>query len=193
MKPTGYLIYGIAINDAEYAVSPEIDGKTVYCPFYRAWSNMLKRCYNHKYQKKQPTYIGCSVCDEWLKFSAFRKWMETQDWKNKELDKDILNPGNKVYSPENCMFVSRAINSLLHVRSRRNQLPQGVWFDLGAGKFRAEFTANGKKKYIGLYRNALEAWAAYRNAKAAHIRSVAVQQDERLSAALMRHADALVC
>jgi hypothetical protein len=199
--------YGIGINDADYAVSTEVNGKRVTCPFYRAWHNMLKRCYSEASHAVQPTYKECGVCDEWLIFSRFRSWMEKQDWRGKELDKDILRPGNKVYSPDNCMFVTRQINSLLHVRGDRttplkpithvrqleNTLPQGVWFDLGAGKFRAEFTANGKKHYVGLFRDSRAAALAYRKAKAAHIKEVAMQQEPRLRDALIRHSEALLC
>lgn len=185
-------VYGIGINDADYVVSTKANGKHVTCPFYRAWHNMMKRCYDRKCQEKQPTYKGCIVSYEWHRFSVFRAWMEKQDWQGNELDKDILLPGNKVYSPHNCMFVTRQINSLLHVRKSR-PWPQGVWFDLGANKFRAEFTANGKKHYIGLFHNPNKAGEAYRQAKAAHIKEVAMHQEPRLRAALLVHSRAMSC
>lgn len=34
------------------------------------------------------------------------------------LDKDILNKGNKVYCPENCIFVPRRINNLFTKSNR---------------------------------------------------------------------------
>jgi len=39
--------------------------------------------------------------------------MERQDWEGKHLDKDILIPGNKIYSPDRCIFVSSLINLLI--------------------------------------------------------------------------------
>ena len=62
------LICGVGVNDANYATS----GKRM-CPFYRRWINMLERCYSEKFQEKNPTYRGCSVCEEWLTFSNFKR------------------------------------------------------------------------------------------------------------------------
>jgi hypothetical protein len=39
--------------------------------------------------------------------------MEKQDWKGKELDKDLLVNGNKVYSPETCIFLTKKVNSFI--------------------------------------------------------------------------------
>lgn len=107
------LVYGHGVNDASYNVYKyKWDGKTNKaiwkCPFYTKWSAVLQRCYSEKVQEKYPSYKGCSVCDDWLIFSNFRKWMKTQDWAGKELDKDIS--GSKIYSPETCLMVSPGIN-----------------------------------------------------------------------------------
>lgn len=77
---------------------------------YVAWQNMLQRCYDPKCHVKRPTYIGCSVCAEWHNFQNFAKWMSKQNCEGKQLDKDIKVEGNKVYSPETCMFVTPAEN-----------------------------------------------------------------------------------
>ena len=105
-------VFGVGTNDADYIIDRRIDGKRVACPIYRAWKNMLKRCHSDKYQKDRPTYIGCSVCKEWLTFSNFRRWMLTQDWQGKQIDKDIKFKGNKIYSPETCMFVTNKENTI---------------------------------------------------------------------------------
>lgn len=43
------------------------------------------------------------------------------------VDKDILHPGNKVYSPENCILLPQRINELFFVSSRgTSNLPQGT-------------------------------------------------------------------
>ena len=105
------LIYGVGINDATYQVSDRSSGKEVRCPFYILWKNVLARCYSPAYQKNNTTYIGCSVDHRWYSFMAFRAWVETKDWKDKQLDKDILVLGNKVYGPDTCMFVDRKTNA----------------------------------------------------------------------------------
>lgn len=77
---------------------------------YTAWHNMLKRCYSEKHLKKHPSYIGCSVCVEWHNFQVFAHWFEANYIDGTELDKDIILDGNKVYSPETCLFVSHTEN-----------------------------------------------------------------------------------
>lgn len=38
---------------------------------YIKWFSMFVRCYDEKYQERQPAYIGCSVSEEFLNFSKF--------------------------------------------------------------------------------------------------------------------------
>ena len=68
------LTYGAGVNDAGYAVAKyetigHVNGKRKQrqvwrCPFYRAWESMLSRCYSVKYQKRKPTYTGCTVAED---------------------------------------------------------------------------------------------------------------------------------
>jgi hypothetical protein len=48
-----------------------------------------------------------------------------------ELDKDLLVFGNKIYSPETCLFVPKAINSLLTntIRKPTEEFAPGVLYD----------------------------------------------------------------
>ena len=122
------LIYGVGVNDADYNVTrSEYTGITLpsgrkqtkivwRCPFYQKWDNMLARGYSHKYHEKHPTYKDCIVYEEWLTFSNFRKWMLTQDWEDKHLDKDYLFESNKVYSPDTCIFVVQLVNNFIEDR-----------------------------------------------------------------------------
>lgn len=65
--------YGIGyLGEGEYKASE--NGKDTRV--YKTWTDMLQRCYDEKYQKRQPTYIGCEVCDEWLNFQNFAKWYD---------------------------------------------------------------------------------------------------------------------
>jgi hypothetical protein len=99
-------VYGVGINDADYITIYKSNGSTLTCPFYRRWKNMLSRCYDKKYLERNKTYKDCSVCKEWLTFSNFKAWMIKQDWRGNHLDKDITSQGNKVYSPNLCLFVT---------------------------------------------------------------------------------------
>jgi len=80
---------------------------------YSRWVNMIKRCYDSKVQEKHPTYIGCTVCDEWLCFSNYHKWFVSNYIDGFEVDKDKKVAGNKVYSPDTCLFISKTENSQL--------------------------------------------------------------------------------
>lgn len=133
------LVFGVGINDADYKVNPVIDGKRVMCPYYSRWLHMLRRCYSSYWIKKYPTYNGCSVCEEWLTFSNFKKWMETQDWEGKELDKDILSAKNrnKIYSPEACIFITGRLNRFLKTPQTTGEYKMGVDFIKKLGKFRS--------------------------------------------------------
>ena len=140
------LVHGVGINDANYAVTEletiEVNGvrkrRIVWvCPYYSVWTNMLKRCYSAKFQERNPTYKGCSVSKEWWRFSNFRRWMEAQDFEDKQMDKDLLFEGNKVYSAETCVFVTSVVNSFTLDRGNdRGEWLIGVNWHKRDGKFR---------------------------------------------------------
>lgn len=119
------LIHGIGVNDANYPTQPGVEGEK--CLYYVKWKDMLRRCYSETFLKKNPSYRGCTVCNEWIIFSNFKAWMEKQDWEGKELDKGLLILGNRVYSPEACSFVPSYLNCLfLSCRKARGEYMLGV-------------------------------------------------------------------
>ena len=183
-------VYGIGINDADYITNQTINGTQATCPIYQTWRSMLFRCYDNSFQKRQPTYAGCSVAKEWLIFSKFRAWMKTQDWEGKQLDKDILVPGNKGYSPEACIFVSSQINVLItDNEALRGECPRGVYFHKARGKYSAQCSVNGKNKHIGSFTTIKAAEDAYLEFKTTLILELASTQEPRLMEALIRHAE----
>ena len=183
------LVFGVGINDSDYQVQPTINGKRTKCRFYQTWVNMLQRCYCPKAKAKHPTYVGCSVAQEWLTFSNFKAWMESQDWEGNQLDKDILSPGNKIYGPENCAFVTREINTMLNDRAAcRGQSPVGVCFNKETGKFKAQIRKHGRLHHIGYFADTGAASAAYRLEKAKYINEVAITQSGKIKAGLLMHA-----
>jgi hypothetical protein len=183
------LVCGVGINDADYVTSYIVNGKQKRCPFYITWKSMLTRCYNQKSLIKNPTYIGCSVCDEWLKFSTFKAWMETQNWQGLCLDKDILDQHNKIYSPETCLFVTKAINVLFTKSDNvRGSYKIGVSFSKSRNKFKAACNTYNNKKELGYYLTEDEAHNVYKIFKLAHIRNLALEQtDERLKSAMLKY------
>lgn len=182
------LVCGVGVNDADYVVQQTVNGKRVWCPFYRVWAHMLERCYNKKFHARRLTYIGCSVCDEWLLFSNFKAWMQKQDWVGKQLDKDLLLKGNKVYSPENCVFVDLMTNSFTTDSSAsRGEWPIGVCFNKPVGKFQSNihnpFTK--KQEHIGYFNCSDEAHLAWKKRKHELSCQIAdLQTDRRVADAL---------
>lgn len=167
------LVRGVGINDADYNVCEHIvvDGKCktiTKCPFYRVWTSILERCYSDKFHQTNPTYRDCKVCDEWLIFSNFKRWMETQDWRGKHLDKDLLVEGNKVYSPDTCIFVNQIINSFVTDRKNdRGQYMIGVNWHKRTGKFVSQCSNPfiGRQEHLGLFTNELDAHLAWKARK----------------------------
>lgn len=195
---TRKLVCGVGINDADYAVTKWetiiADGKKKQkliwmCPFYLTWRNMLKRCYDTKTQEHYPTYIGCSVSDEWLTFSNFRAWMEKQNFEGMQLDKDLLFEDNKVYNTDTCVFVSGVVNSFtLDSGASRGEFLIGVNWDKSVGKFKSScrnpFTKKGE--HLGYFACELEAHEAWLTRKLELAYELAaIQTDQRVAEALI--------
>lgn len=202
------LVCGVGINDADYVVGiyeelPRTNGKRNkkliwQCPFYFRWKGMLQRCYSKSCLEKYPSYIGCSVCEEWLTFSNFKAWMEQQDWEGKQLDKDLLVYQNKVYSHETCIFIAPSINSFLVKRDKcRGDYPLGVSYHtdpkmINPSKhpYLSTIGKRGKKLHLGYYLTPEEAHKAWQKAKIKQAQDLAVSQtDERIVQGLLRVAD----
>ena len=79
----------------------------------RIWRGMKARCY---YSNAKP-YENCDVCYEWLiNYESFVEWFLDNLYdcgeQKLELDKDLFSKGEKIYSPETCVFVPNNINQL---------------------------------------------------------------------------------
>ena len=193
------LTYGVGINDLGYRVNVQEEvtenggkriRKTVFkCRYYVVWMNMIQRCYSKKYLESKPSYIGTSVCSEWLYATAFKKWMEQQDWSGKCLDKDIIAPRSKLYSPETCAFVLTATNSFVTRDVSRGEYLTGVSLFKPTGKYIAycknPFT--GKQEHLGYFSAPEEAHEAWRKRKHELAQLVAdTESDPRIVAALKK-------
>lgn len=135
---------------------------------YQIWQSMKSRCNpDGANQQRHPNYIGCIMSENFKDFQFFAEWCHKQvgyGLEGYEIDKDILVPGNKLYSEDNCVFVPRALNVFLTSRSlHRGNYPQGVCLD--RGKFHAQLSINGKKKTLGRFLTLEEAVQAYNKVK----------------------------
>lgn len=163
-------IYGIGcIGDGKYKVS-------INTKYYDIWCGMLKRAYNPKYIQQHPTYEGCEVCQEWLNFQVFAEWVDVNYYEIEGeqicLDKDILIKGNKIYSPDTCVFVPHRINTLFVKSDKcRGDLPIGV---IRANKkYNARCNMDKKIKNLGYYDTPVQAFQVYKNFKEKEIKEVA--------------------
>tara|TARA_R110000824_G_scaffold126388_1_gene285928 strand:+ start:187 stop:615 length:429 start_codon:yes stop_codon:yes gene_type:complete len=140
---------------------------------------------------KQPTYKGCSVAEEWLTFSNFRKWMVEQDWKGKHLDKDLLVEESKIYSSETCVFICRKLNNLLNSNDNaRGKLPIGV--SKHGNNYQVHISKDGKQVRLGTFTSPEKAHAAWKKAKAKIIlNALDLTNDIRVKDALRNRAQAL--
>lgn len=131
---------------------------------YKSWAGMLKRVYHPHTDQMAITYGGCSVAEEWFRFENYLKWFNHQTVQPKwHLDKDLLVPGNKIYSPETCVFVPRAINTFLTNRhNHRGPWPVGVTYHERLNKWQASCNVHGKSEYLGVFTSPDEAFATYK-------------------------------
>lgn len=183
------LVCGVGINDSKYVTYRKVGDIAYKCPFYSKWSAMIERCYSPASRIARPAYNDCTVCDEWLLFSNFKEWMIEQDWKDKELDKDIISQGNKIYSPENCLFVTARVNKLLNkCAAARGKYKLGVSYCKREGKFISRCSDGGENTtHIGYFDNEDDAHEAYKTFKYKVIAKVAEDQDEPLRTALLNY------
>ena len=146
---------------------------------------MLQRCYSDTYKKKQPTYEGCEVSDNFKRYEYFYEWCHKQvgfgneDW---HLDKDLLIKGNKVYSESTCVFIPKEINALLtkSTASRGKHLI-GVYWDKKANAFKASVNKNkGKQEHLGYFKTELEAFNAYKTAKESFVKEQANKWKDKI-------------
>lgn len=112
---TGYLGVGEKGNMPQVTV----DGKETKP--YRMWYDMMRRSYDEKLKKEEPTYCGVIVQEEMHNFSYFLENVyEDLIGENNfpeniklELDKDILSKNNKIYHENNIILVPQELNKLL--------------------------------------------------------------------------------
>ena len=175
-------VYGVGFMGIGDYKSCDENGKHTKC--YDTWNDIHRRCYDPKWHKKQPTYKNCKVCQLWNNYQEFAKWDNENYYEvgdeRMELDKDILNKGNKVYSPDTCVYVPQSINSLFTKSDKvRGEYPIGVYKQ--KDKYVAQLNkGNGKQIYLGSYSTPEEAFQAYKQAKEEYIKEVAEKYKDKI-------------
>lgn len=194
MKAGLKLVCGVGYNSGKYPAT--VDGKPTKT--YDLWKDMLKRCYSKKSHIKYPTYIGCSVSENFKSYSYFHEWCQDQIGFGKDsyaLDKDLLFKENKVYSEYTCVFIPRNLNSLLIKADKiRGEYPIGVYLDKRRKTNPYVSSCSdglGKQVHLGYYCTSREAFEVYKQYKENLIKQLAEQYkdsiDPRAYEALMNY------
>ena len=155
--------------------NPIKNGKKVLA--YHYWRGMLTRCYG---KRKGVSYKNCTVCKEWHNFQNFAKWYEENYYEieneTMNLDKDILIKGNKIYSPQTCIFVPHRINVLFvkHI-DERGEYPIGVCKDNTHNLLLSQCDTIEGKIRLGYFSidKPFQAFICYKNFKENYIKEVA--------------------
>ena len=151
---------------------------------YLTWRNMLKRCYDEKNRTRYPSYGDCTIDEKWHDFQDFADWFEDHDYSNMgyQLDKDILHPKNKIYSPDKCCFVPRQLNTLIiGSEAARGAYPQGVSYCKIKQKIKVQMKKDGVNSILGFFDDVETAVKTYKEAKECHVKHKASQWRGRIS------------
>lgn len=145
---------------------------------YTTWCNMIRRVYDKNKKIRDKVYDECLVCEEWHNYSNFKRWYDDNyyeiDGETMNLDKDILIKGNKIYSPETCIFVVQRINKLFIKSDKsRGNLPIGAKFHKASNKYSSRMNKPTGEIWLGTYDTPEEAFYTYKHAKEKYIKEVA--------------------
>jgi hypothetical protein len=98
------------------------------------------------------------------------------------LDKDILIKGNKVYSPETCIFIPSEINTLFVKNDvNRGEFPIGVTFNKENNNYLSHCN-NGHRKiiHLGTFNNIEDAFKVYKEYKEKIIKQIAEEYKSKI-------------
>lgn len=153
---------------------------------YTMWKAMLNRCF-YKQNNNVQCYRDCKICDEWILYENFYKWVHEQENFIKlynsnirfDVEKDILIKRNIIYSPETCCLVPHNVNALfVKQQFRRGKYPIGVCYDKEQNKYASYLCINGKQRRIDRFDTVEEAFENYKVEKEKLIKKIAQEEYE---------------
>ena len=130
--------------------------------YYQTWCDMINRCNNPK-NKAYKDYggRGITVCDEWLSATSFVTWCEGTYIEGMTLDR-IDN--DKGYSPENCRWTTKTIQSINQRVGKNNKSGYvGVSWNNKNNNWMAKIKSGDFFIYIGSFHTKEEAVQARDN------------------------------
>lgn len=107
---------------------------------HASWHSMLGRCY---YRGGRGNYKDATVCEKWHNLGTYSAWYDLEvaaakaTDKTLQLDKDLhslVNGQAKVYSPETCVLLPRAVNlALARLEKQLRKISEASFTCLPAG------------------------------------------------------------
>ena len=133
--------------------------------FYQTWYGMLQRCTNTMGQDyKNYGGRGIIVCEEWLDIKKFIAWAESTHPNIEGYTLDRID-NDKGYSPENCRWADKTMQSVNQRISKRNTSKiLGVSWKSRNKRWVAQIRHMGKKVWLGQFisiEDAIEARNSY--------------------------------
>lgn len=139
----------------------------------------------NRVRENRQFYEGVTISEKFGTFAIFKEWASTQIGANNEgwhIDKDILVPGNKVYSPDLCVFVPVQLNMMTPTaKAIRGTLPIGVSREKSnRATYTARCSIDGKNvKFCG-FKDVQSAFNKYKEIKEANIKRLAEEYKDRI-------------
>lgn len=129
---------------------------------YKRWENMMSRCYdNNSINYNNYGNKGITVIEEWKTFINFYNWSISNGWEE-ELSLDRKD-GTKNYSPDNCRWVIKTVQSINQKLSKDNTTGYKGVNKTSYGSYRAYISVNHKQIMLGSYNTIIEAVEARNN------------------------------
>ena len=196
------------LGQGEYKSEHRENGKRVHHKSYSIWSGMHDRAGN--FDGRHPSYKDVYVCDEWCNYQNFAKWYEERDIVNIKndfmcIDKDLLHPSSRVYSPDTCCLIPNRINEIFkdydNYSKNNHGLPIGVMFrnekdrkSVGFKVIKRELNHKGATIYTSkTFNNVPDAFKYYKMNKEKYIQDLAIYYkpilDDNVFKALMSYTE----
>lgn len=143
---------------------------------YACWENMLWRVYGENHRVANRYYgRGVEVCEEWHNLQNFVPWfIENFPYKGGfTLDSDLFRCGDKIYSPDTCVFIPQEINKFFAAANKvRGEFPVGVT-QYKSGRFTAFVGHGGEEISKHGFSDPDEAFLWYKKTKEDALRELA--------------------
>lgn len=128
---------------------------------YKFWQGIITRTTNPKADSfKNYGGRGIKVCERWKDVHNFIEDMEPTYMEGLSLDR---KDSSKDYSPDNCRWTTRAVQSqnTRKLRSTNTSGFRGVRFKKSNNKWQAQISVNNKRHHLGYFDKAIDAAFRY--------------------------------